>query len=107
MIDAVKVRSMIPEEIPDESLNTAIDDTPFQMIRHGVDPAYAGYDQMARLMVCHLLFMRGWGRVLLSAGVGDLNTSYADMQFGDKESMSPYLYEFLKLHKIGPFVQSV
>lgn len=106
-IDPIKVRAMIPDEIPDDSLSTAIDDAPIEMSSHGVSQSHPSYDYLARLMVCHLLFMRGWGRTLLSAGVGDLSTGYADVQLGDKEGMSPYLFEFLKKAPITPFVITI
>ncbi len=98
---------MIPKQISDIALETAIDDAPEQMGLHGVQPDNPRYPSMARLMVCHLLYMRGFARTLLSAGVGDLSTAYADINFGDKEGMSPYLYEFLKLLPQSPFVISI
>lgn len=98
---------MIPEEIGDDVLTTAIDDAPLEMKMHGVQTTDTRYEYMARLMVCHLLYMRGFGRTLLSAGVGDLSTGYADVNLGDKEGTSPYLVEFLKKLRTSPFVLTV
>ncbi len=106
-IDPIKVMAMIRGVIPDDVVTVAIDDAPMEMQIHGVSTNDPRYDYMARLIVCHLLYMRGWAKTLLSAGVGDLSTSYADINFGEKEGMSPYLFEFMKKLRTNPFIVTI
>lgn len=107
MADLLKVKNMLPSgSVPDAKLQQAIEDAPAYMRKYGVPSADCDYDLMERLMVCHILYLQGFARVVLNKAVGDVSVGYADFQVGTAFGMSPYLYTYLGFLQTSDFLLS-
>jgi hypothetical protein len=98
---------MLQGKVPDEAIDLAIRDSYYYLGRYGVEKSDPGYEIKQRLMTCHILNTRGFGKEVLSHAVGDVNISYAPLNQGTKEGMTSYLQEFLKLHTVDPYFTSI
>lgn len=107
MADLLTVKRMLPPgSIPDSAIQQALVDAPAFMRKHGVPHSNCDYDLMERLMVCHILYMQGFQKNILSKAVDDVSASFSDINMADTKGMSPYLLMYHSLLETSDFVVS-
>lgn len=107
MADLLKVKRMLPSgSIPDDKIQQAIEDAPAYMRKYGVPHSDCDYDLMERLMVCHILYLQGFARVVLNKTVGDVSIAWSDIPLPTVAGMSPYLHVYHGFLQTSDFVIS-
>lgn len=107
MTDLLKVKRMLSSgSVPDDKIQQAIEDAPAYMRKYGVPTTDCDYDLMTRLMVCHILYLQGFARIVLNKAVGDVSIAWSDVKLSEVAGMSPYLHVYIGFLQTSDFVIS-
>ena len=100
--------NMVSGDIPPDTITQAKEDAPvFLKGEFGITDDNDNYSLLVRYYTCHLLYMWGFALTKISGSVDDISVSTVAIEFGDKEGMSPYLFELKKLVDEGDIFFSV